>query len=163
DVSLHCIAGRAWSVQRNATNAMQCNAMKRSATQNTLTSRGATMNEHEERVASGTPQEQTNSRAPGTIHERSAVDFSPLAMEELRRASAGQPGWLLQGYLAPGNVTLLTSQWKSGKTTLMSVLLSRMKTGGQFAGLPLRAGRATVVSEESPAHWVARSQHLDLD
>ena len=27
-------------------------------------------------------------------------------------------GWLWQGYLAAGNVTLLTSQWKSGKTTL---------------------------------------------
>jgi AAA domain len=137
--------------------------MKRNVVEGTLKSRGTTMNEHEERVVSAAPHEQANPRAPGTVQELSAMDFAALGMEELRRASAGQHGWLLQGYLAPGNVTLLTSQWKSGKTTLMSVLLSRMKTGGQFAGLPLRAGRATVVSEESPAHWVARSQHLDLD
>src|SRR5262245_49475628 len=28
--------------------------------------------------------------------------------------------WLWDGYLAPGLVTLLTAQWKSGKTTLLS-------------------------------------------
>ena len=26
-----------------------------------------------------------------------------------------EPSWLWQGYLAPGNLTLLTSVWKSGK------------------------------------------------
>jgi hypothetical protein len=30
----------------------------------------------------------------------------------------------------PGKVTLLTSQWKAGKTTLLSVLLARLKQGG---------------------------------
>jgi hypothetical protein len=70
--------------------------------------------------------------------------------------------WLWQGFLAPGNVTLLTSQWKSGKTTLLSVLLARLKTGGLLAGLPLTAGKAAVVSEESPAHWVGRGDKLDF-
>jgi hypothetical protein len=68
--------------------------------------------------------------------------------------------WLWHGYLAPGVTTLLTSQWKSGKTTLVSVLLARLKAGGQFAGLPLRAGKAVVVSEESPLHWHQRGQKL---
>ena len=41
--------------------------------------------------------------------------------------------WLWEGYLAPGNITLLTSQWKSGKTTLMSILLSRLREAGRLA------------------------------
>jgi hypothetical protein len=60
-------------------------------------------------------------------------------------------------------VSLLTSLWKSGKTTLLSVLLSRLKTGGELAGLPVRAGRAVVVSEEPPELWWERGRHLDLD
>src|SRR5262249_4876633 len=71
-----------------------------------------------------------------------------------------QFAWLWQGYLAPGNVTLLTSQWKSGKTTLVSILLARLREGGQLAGLPVGAGRVAVVSEESPMHWHLRSQKL---
>jgi hypothetical protein len=71
--------------------------------------------------------------------------------------------WLWHGYLAPGNVTLLTSLWKSGKSTLISVLLARMKTGGTLAGQPLRPGRALVISEEPPLLWVERSRVLDLD
>ena len=33
--------------------------------------------------------------------------------------------WLWRGYLAHGFLTLLTSQWKTGKTTLLAVLLAR--------------------------------------
>jgi hypothetical protein len=70
--------------------------------------------------------------------------------------------WLWQGYLAPGNVTLLTSQWKSGKTTLLSVLLARLKTGGLLAGLPVAPGKALVVCEESRQHWELRRRKLDF-
>src|SRR3954449_13239151 len=70
--------------------------------------------------------------------------------------------WLWYGYLAPGNVTLLTSQWKSGKTTLVSVLLSRLKGGGELAGLRVAPGRAVVVSEEDAAHWLRRCDKLGL-
>jgi hypothetical protein len=68
--------------------------------------------------------------------------------------------WLWQGYLAPGNVTVLTSQWKSGKTTLVAVLLARLATGGQLAGLLVRPGKAVVISEESPVNWLQRDQKL---
>jgi hypothetical protein len=33
--------------------------------------------------------------------------------------------WLWEGFIARANLTLLTSMWKSGKTTLVSLLLSR--------------------------------------
>ena len=66
-------------------------------------------------------------------------------------AAAGAPQpWLWQGFLAPGAVTLLTTQWKAGKTTLAAVLLARLKAGGELAGLPLAAGGAVVASEEPP-------------
>jgi hypothetical protein len=71
-------------------------------------------------------------------------------------------GWLWHGYLAPGEVTLLTSQWKSGKSTLLAVLLAHLRAGGELAGLSLRAGKAIVVSEESPAMWYERSQSLSF-
>ncbi len=85
-----------------------------------------------------------------------------LWLSDLKELAQAQTSWLWRGYLASGNVTVLTSQWKSGKTTLLSVLLARMKTGGALAGLPLAAGKAAIVSEEGPASWVARGKHLDL-
>ena len=64
------------------------------------------------------------------------------------KATAAPLLWLWHGYLAAGNVTVLTSQWKSGQTTLLAVLLARMATGGQLARLPVKAARAVVISEE---------------
>ena len=89
--------------------------------------------------------------------------YVPQSLADLR-ARAQRPGdWLWHGYLAPGNLTLLTSLWKAGKSTLISVLLARMKTGGTLADRALTAGRALVVSEEPPGKWVERSQCVDLD
>jgi hypothetical protein len=70
--------------------------------------------------------------------------------------------WLWQGYLAPGNVTLLTSAPKCGKTTLLSILLHVLRTGGTLAGQPVRPGKAVVVSEETPALWRKRKRVLTL-
>jgi hypothetical protein len=64
--------------------------------------------------------------------------------------------WLWQGYVAPGKVTLLTSQWKCGKTTLLAALLARLEHGGRLADLAVAPGRAIVVSEESAADWKRR-------
>jgi hypothetical protein len=92
--------------------------------------------------------------------------FSALPRElwsaDLDAATTGQIPWLWHGLLAPGNLTLLTSQWKSGKTTLLSVLLARRKAGGELLGLGVTAGKTVVISEESPAHWQARQRHLDF-
>jgi len=69
-----------------------------------------------------------------------------------------QVSWLWQGFLRPGTITLLTSLWKSGKTTLIAVLLAKMKSGGELAGRALSAGKALVVSEEPPSKWEERNQ-----
>jgi hypothetical protein len=96
---------------------------------------------------------------------------SPTAADLLARVVAARdldkqrftpPTWLWQGYLGPGKVTLLTSQWKSGKTTLVSLLLAHMQQGGQLAGLPVAAGKAFVISEESEADWRPRFTRLGI-
>jgi hypothetical protein len=77
-------------------------------------------------------------------------------------ARAPQPvDWLWYGFVARGNLTLLTSQWKSGKTTLLSLLLSRRRQGGQLAGLAVKPGKSLVVSEEPLALWAERARRLD--
>jgi len=85
-----------------------------------------------------------------------------VAASDLDRHCFTPTTWLWHGYLGPGKVTLLTSQWKSGKSTLVSLLLARMQQGGQLAGLPVAAGKAFVISEESEADWRLRFQHLGV-
>jgi hypothetical protein len=70
--------------------------------------------------------------------------------------------WIWEGFLGAGDITLLISQWKSGKTTLISILLSRMKEGGQLADLAVRPGKVVLVSEEAPSQWRPRHRKLDL-
>lgn len=85
-----------------------------------------------------------------------------VSASELGRAEQAKPSWVWHGFLIPGKVTVLTSQWKSGKTTLVSLLLARLQEGGQLAGLPVTAGKAVVVSEESREDWDARCQRLGI-
>jgi hypothetical protein len=86
-----------------------------------------------------------------------SFSFRNVQLADLDSPEAACP-WLWHGYLAPGNVTLLTSLWKSGKTTLASVLLTRLGTGGALAGLAVRPGKAVIVSEESIQHWRMRKE-----
>ena len=46
---------------------------------------------------------------------------SPIWSVDIAGA-ANEVSWLWDGFLAAGNLTLLTSLWKSGKTTLVSCL-----------------------------------------
>jgi len=86
----------------------------------------------------------------------------PERYAELAAHTPADPQWLWDGYLAAGGITLLTSQWKTGKTTLLSVLLSRLPGGGELAGRKIRPGRAAVISEEDRIHWRMRGIQLDF-
>src|SRR5437016_2312248 len=88
--------------------------------------------------------------------------FQELRPADLKTDSTGVMDWIWKGYIAGGNVTLLTSLWKSGKTTLMSVLLGRLGTGGMMGGHAVSAGRAVVVTEEPKEAWYQRSLKLPL-
>jgi hypothetical protein len=69
--------------------------------------------------------------------------------------------WLWDGYLARKQLTLLTGQWKIGKTTLLSALFARLGRGGELAGQRVRPGRVIVFTEENRGLWrrrIARHQ-----
>jgi hypothetical protein len=68
--------------------------------------------------------------------------------------------WLWRDFLAPGQLTWLTSLWKSGKTTLLSILLSRLEDDCELLGTPVRSAKALVVSEEDQALWQIRRERL---
>lgn len=68
--------------------------------------------------------------------------------------------WVWNGYLARNAVTVFTSRWKSGKTTLLSVLLAKMGTGGELAGATVSASRVIYASEESDILWQQRDEYL---
>jgi hypothetical protein len=71
--------------------------------------------------------------------------------------------WIWHGFVAKGNMTLVTGMWKgAGKTALLSLLLSRRKEGGNLAGLPVRPGKTVIVTEESTALWGDRARQLDF-
>ena len=67
-------------------------------------------------------------------------------------ASPTGPDRLWHGLLARGNLTRLTGLWKTGKTTLLSLLLSRRKQGGSLAG----AMRTGAKGRDLP--WVGPSE-----
>ena len=81
---------------------------------------------------------------------------------ELTTVQQPAADWLWHGFLARGNVTLLTAMNKSGKTTLLTLLLARRRQGGTLAGLAVQPGKTVVVSEEDPALWAERARRFDF-
>ncbi len=68
----------------------------------------------------------------------------------------GPVPWVWHGYLARHALTLLTGQWKIGKTTLLAALLARLGAGGVLAGRRVEPGRAVVITEEGASLWLKR-------
>jgi hypothetical protein len=81
---------------------------------------------------------------------------------ELTSAPPTPTDWIWHGIIARSNMTLLTSHGKTGKTTLLSMLLSRRTEGGTLAGLAVKPGRTLVVSEEPPEVWEERARRFDF-
>jgi len=71
--------------------------------------------------------------------------------------------WLWDGVVATGMITLLTSRWKAGKTTLISALLARLGTGGNLAGSAVPRSRVGILSEEPVSLWNERHLRLGFD
>src|SRR5262249_692479 len=80
---------------------------------------------------------------------------TPLAIVFGLDADKDRPSrWLWHGLLGSGKLTLLTSLWKSGKTTLLAHLLARRRHGGDFLGLAVVPGVSLIVSEEARDLWL---------
>jgi hypothetical protein len=91
----------------------------------------------------------------------SHVSYNPVPFSELTTGVASvQSEWVWDGFLARGDVVLLTSVWKAGKTTLLTGLLDALGTGRPFLGRATAAANTVVVSEEAPAHWAARRRAI---
>lgn len=97
-----------------------------------------------------------NGKLDGSASFPDPVPASQLA------AGGAAADWVWQGYLARGSVTLLTSLWKAGKSTLLAHLVRAMGRGDELAGLSVAAGKVLVVSEESAALWAGRRDKLGI-
>ena len=93
----------------------------------------------------------------------SSLAFTSHPMDVLDSLPAAPAtDWLWHGYLARGNLTLLTSLWKAGKTTLVTGLLQHLGSGQAFLGRDCKPTRSLVVSEESREHWVERLRTIPV-
>src|SRR5262245_49405116 len=102
-----------------------------------------------------TPMPPTNSR--------DAAPLDPVPMTQLDAPTPdANDDWLWHGLIGRGNVTLFTSQWKAGKTTLLTGLMQRMAEAGTFLDRPVAAARVLFVSEESKATWADRVRRMPV-
>src|SRR4029077_18635397 len=76
--------------------------------------------------------------------------------------AASNTDWLWHGLIARGNVTLFTSQWKAGKTTLLTGLMQQLARGGKFLERSGAAAQVLFVSEEPKATWADRMRRMPV-
>ncbi|MBA4189104.1 MAG: hypothetical protein C0467_13990 [Planctomycetaceae bacterium] len=87
------------------------------------------------------------------------LTFKPQPLNQLQSSElVVTDEWLWDGYLARGNITLLTSEWKSGKSTLLTGIVRAFEDGSAFLGRPCVASSSLIVSEESAALWAERTR-----
>jgi hypothetical protein len=91
-----------------------------------------------------------------------AVPVPELMSQLDTPAAPATTDWLWHGLIARRNVTLFTSQWKAGKTTLLTGLLQQLAAGGTFLDRPVVPAKVLVVSEESRTTWAERVKRMPL-
>lgn len=64
--------------------------------------------------------------------------------------------WVWMSFLALGYITLLSSVWKAGKSTLLACLLAELANGGILFDRPVCPARAIVLTEEPSRAWRRR-------
>ena len=70
--------------------------------------------------------------------------------------------WLWEGFLAKGQSTIISSLWKTGKTTLICWLLNSIGNQEQFLGKDTKNVNVLIISEESEAIWANRKEEHQL-
>ncbi|MCI0685247.1 MAG: AAA family ATPase [Gemmataceae bacterium] len=76
------------------------------------------------------------------------------------QAQTATVSWIWEGMVAEGNITLLTSVWKAGKSSLLGLLLAHRHQGGLLLDRLVETGASAVVSEEPPDLWRRRARNL---
>jgi hypothetical protein len=92
------------------------------------------------------------------IHGNAAVSYGNDCLQ--RRNEPVR--WIWDGLVAEEAVTLLSAPEKTGKTTLLSLLLDRRREGGRLLGRAVRPGRTVLCSEENAKLWALRQPPLDF-
>src|SRR5262245_6181257 len=82
--------------------------------------------------------------------------------DEIKKLSQQPVRWHWHGFVAADAVTLLTAPSKEGKSTLLALLLDRLREGGTLLGRPVRRGKTLVCSEDNQLLWGLRQQRLDF-
>jgi hypothetical protein len=92
------------------------------------------------------------------IHGNAAVSHDNAWLQTLQQPTP----WIWEGVAAENAITLLSAPEKTGKTTLLSLLLDRRRDGGQLLGGTVRPGRTILCSEEHDRLWALRQPPLDF-
>jgi len=82
--------------------------------------------------------------------------------EDVPKSNSKVVPWIWEGLVAEEAVTLLSAPEKTGKTTLVSLLLDRRREGGDLLGRTVLPGRTVLCSEENPTLWSLRQPPLDF-
>src|SRR5271168_223450 len=68
---------------------------------------------------------------------------------ELRASAPAEPDWVLNGYLAAGNVTFIAAKPKAGKSTLLFAVADAIASHAPtFLGRAIHGGPVVILSEE---------------
>lgn len=112
---------------------------------------------YEEFILDKVATEQEKKPDPNRILTTEAVTLDKLTAEE------GIKSWVWENYLAKGHITLLSSLWKAGKSTLIRSLLRAMNEGEEFAGQPTTNNNVLILSEETRNEWYDNREFFNLD
>src|SRR6516162_5267929 len=91
-------------------------------------------------------------------HGNASVSFGNACLQHHNQVVP----WIWDGVIAQDAVTLLSAPEKTGKTTLLSLLLDRRRAGGQLLGRAVCPGRTILCSEENSLLWELRQPPLDF-
>jgi hypothetical protein len=83
--------------------------------------------------------------------ERRGEEPPPFGLlSQVLNETPAEPKWLLDGFLAPGAVTLVAGRPKVGKSTFLFALFEALATGQPFIGLDTCQSGILLLTEERP-------------
>ncbi|MCI0683965.1 MAG: AAA family ATPase [Gemmataceae bacterium] len=90
-------------------------------------------------------------------------DFASLGSWDLQAGSNEKSlTWLWDGIIVRGNLTLLTSVWKSGKSTLVSLLLDRRREADCCSAAGFSRVRRWSSARSRKELWASRLRRLNF-
>jgi hypothetical protein len=94
--------------------------------------------------------------------QENSTTFKPTLLKDISE-DLTRYEWLWENVIARGHGTILTAQYKSGKSTFIRCLMKAMYDEEEFLGYPTKRCNILVVSEESLTEWKIKSSDFGLD